>query len=1171
MRIILILFITSLFSLNSFASHLMGGEITWQCLKSGPNVGQYVFTLKVYRDCNGITVSTISQTLTVWGNPALANITVDFVSQTDVSPQCNPAASGNSIYSCANGDLGAVEEYIFQSQPIAMPGTPPADGWHFTWNSCCRNAAIVNLATASEGFTLRASMYPYTDPVTGLQLPADPCFDSSPNFKEQPKTILCTGFPFAYSHNASDEELDELVYSWGDPLDDDLFGGVVFNPGTTPSILSFAPPYSVNSPLPGNPTLDAATGEVNYDANTPGFFVTCVKVQAFKCNQLVAEVFREVQVVLVTCVGGNTVGGLNSPPLVSEPFTDTSTGIPTFETTVFAGDFVSFNIEGTDADVYTGGVAQELTMEVSGGAFSNDYVNTINCLNPPCATFNNGFGLTPPFSSPGIVSGNFEWQTSCNHVAAIAGCGATSNVFTFLVKVHDDFCPAYGITIATIKVTVLPAPIDWAPDIRCASVINDNDVEITWNHLPTSQPSTVYSIFHSSNPSGPFTFLDSIIYPDSTYIHTGSSVIPSSRQEYYYLTSHSECADESEPSDTISTIKLDLSAINNGTQASLNWNPIHQPNLSTSSSQYMIEALTSGNWEIVDSTSNLNSIFDARTCDSYQYLLVSLEDQSGCISNSSVEGAVLRDTISPNTPLISDVSVNSDGNAVINWTCNSLDVEKYAIYWKDPDGAWITIDSVFGFGNTSYTFLNSNASNNYESYQIRALDSCDNASSWSLEHNSINLDPKIDICNYSIDLSWNEYINFTGGLSHYKLFIQVTDLNNNISNSEIRFDAFERTYILSNIQEGYNYYLYIEAYNTDSTLIARSDQEDISINLPNRPKFNYIEYASVLHNSNKFGYVDISCIVDLDAEIDYYEVYRSLKDDSLFQYIGSIPFPFNSNNGKVRFIDETANTDKYFYEYQIYPVDTCGDIISTGTYYDSISGINTDTSYARTIFLNSKINLDYSQGLPSLVPTSDLSSWGDGSIDNQYINTLDFNEYDKWLGDVSQYKLYRSVNRQPFSLSPIYIYDRVNNPDEPLSFIDIVTNFGDGNGRFCYYIEAIEGVSNPYGPVQGGSLSNVSCVSQTPILYVPNSFTPNNDEHNEIFLPITFFVSEEGYSFTIYNRDGMQVFKTEDPKKGWDGRYNGQILQDGVYVYQIRYINGVGDLVEKTDIITLLK
>ena len=32
------------------ASHLMGGEITWECQ---PN-GQYIFTLRVYRDCNGI-------------------------------------------------------------------------------------------------------------------------------------------------------------------------------------------------------------------------------------------------------------------------------------------------------------------------------------------------------------------------------------------------------------------------------------------------------------------------------------------------------------------------------------------------------------------------------------------------------------------------------------------------------------------------------------------------------------------------------------------------------------------------------------------------------------------------------------------------------------------------------------------------------------------------------------------------------------------------------------------------------------------------------------------------------------------------------------------------------------------------------------------------------------
>jgi len=140
----------------------------------------------------------------------------------DVSPQCDPINSGNTVLSCANGDVGAVEEYIFETlNPITLTGVPPAQGWQFTWDNCCRNGAITNLTNpSSEGFTLRASMFPFLDPITGVATPADPCFDSSPEFKEQPKTILCTGFPFSYSHNAYDDELDELIYNWARPLDD---------------------------------------------------------------------------------------------------------------------------------------------------------------------------------------------------------------------------------------------------------------------------------------------------------------------------------------------------------------------------------------------------------------------------------------------------------------------------------------------------------------------------------------------------------------------------------------------------------------------------------------------------------------------------------------------------------------------------------------------------------------------------------------------------------------------------------------------------------------------------------------------------------------------------------------------------------------------------------------
>ena len=47
-------FLVVIIALISFApakaSHLMGGEITWECIKTGVNSGLYVFTLKVYRE-----------------------------------------------------------------------------------------------------------------------------------------------------------------------------------------------------------------------------------------------------------------------------------------------------------------------------------------------------------------------------------------------------------------------------------------------------------------------------------------------------------------------------------------------------------------------------------------------------------------------------------------------------------------------------------------------------------------------------------------------------------------------------------------------------------------------------------------------------------------------------------------------------------------------------------------------------------------------------------------------------------------------------------------------------------------------------------------------------------------------------------------------------------------
>lgn len=457
----------------------MGGEITWECLKSGPNSGSYVFTLKVYRDCQGISINTFNS-LTVHNVPGLTSIPLNYASVSDLSPQCNTINGINSQFSCGGNNIGsagngngAVEEHIFRSDTIRIFGTPDANGWHFTWDDCCRNSAITNIVNpGSTGFTLRAVMYPYTDSLGIISPNNGNCIDSSPKFYEKPRTILEVGNGydptsltngFTYSHNAFDEEQDSIVYEWGQPLND--IGYDFLNPNS--NSVPFTSPYSYNNPINGI-NLNSVTGRTSYPANQQGNYVTCTKVSAYKCNQLVSEIYRELQIVLIppTCNLGDTTNGnfgadtlCNVRPSVQPPFYYPSSSIPfQWDTLVHCGDTVNFDFIANDNDFYPNGNQQDLLFEVSGGQFYNYYDN-IPCQNPPCATFTeSSTGATPPFvTNNGSGVGYFEWITSCNHI--ISSCsGFTPSVYTFVIRVTDDYCPAPAIenTAQVISITVFP-------------------------------------------------------------------------------------------------------------------------------------------------------------------------------------------------------------------------------------------------------------------------------------------------------------------------------------------------------------------------------------------------------------------------------------------------------------------------------------------------------------------------------------------------------------------------------------------------------------------------------------------------------------------------------------------------------------------------------------------
>ena len=70
--------------------------------------------------------------------------------------------------------------------------------------------------------------------------------------------------------------------------------------------------------------------------------------------------------------------------------------------------------------------------------------------------------------------------------------------------------------------------------------------------------------------------------------------------------------------------------------------------------------------------------------------------------------------------------------------------------------------------------------------------------------------------------------------------------------------------------------------------------------------------------------------------------------------------------------------------------------------------------------------------------------------------------------------------------------------------------------------------------------------------YVPNSFTPDGDEYNNVFTPVfNDAFDKQSYTMLIFDRWGEILFETHDTSFGWDGTYNGQLCKEGTYTWKI--------------------
>lgn len=69
------------------------------------------------------------------------------------------------------------------------------------------------------------------------------------------------------------------------------------------------------------------------------------------------------------------------------------------------------------------------------------------------------------------------------------------------------------------------------------------------------------------------------------------------------------------------------------------------------------------------------------------------------------------------------------------------------------------------------------------------------------------------------------------------------------------------------------------------------------------------------------------------------------------------------------------------------------------------------------------------------------------------------------------------------------------------------------------------------------------------IIYAPNTFTPNGDEHNERWRLHIQGIDVYTFHLKIFNRWGKVVFESFDPDGEWDGTFGGSYLKSDTYIW----------------------
>jgi gliding motility-associated-like protein len=96
------------------------------------------------------------------------------------------------------------------------------------------------------------------------------------------------------------------------------------------------------------------------------------------------------------------------------------------------------------------------------------------------------------------------------------------------------------------------------------------------------------------------------------------------------------------------------------------------------------------------------------------------------------------------------------------------------------------------------------------------------------------------------------------------------------------------------------------------------------------------------------------------------------------------------------------------------------------------------------------------------------------------------------------------------------------------------------------------------------------CVEDEFALYIPNAFTPNGDDVNDLWGAITTVGRPREFELVVFDRWGGELYRANEKQAFWDGSAKGEV-PIGVYPWRLRLRDTAGKVQERTGHVTLLR